>query len=51
MTTETPNTVMDCIDWPLTCIYCGSEQVIWSTTKQNVLCEECGRWQLEDEDE
>jgi len=38
--------------WPLTCIYCGSEQVIPSSIKlDDYLCCDCGRYQLSDEEE
>ena len=36
--------------WPLTCIHCGSEEVIKSDHENNYLCCDCGRWQLEEEE-
>ena len=35
--------------WPLTCVYCDSKDLIFSPTKDDVLCNDCGRWQLTEE--
>ena len=50
MTTQTlDDTIV--IEWPLTCIYCGSERVYYSEYKNDVRCQVCGKWQLTEEDE
>ena len=49
---ETTDT-LDVIDynlWPLTCVHCGSDDIIFSPTKDNTLCQCCGEWQLEEEE-
>ena len=33
--------------WPLTCIFCGSTDLIYSEHKHDIICLECGRYQLE----
>ena len=36
--------------WPLTCVHCDSTDVIVSEYKDDALCLECGRWQMEEEE-
>ena len=47
MTTDT--LVIDYIDWPLTCIHCGSTQVLYSDYANDCKCQVCERWQLNEE--
>ena len=41
----------ECNSWPLTCIHCGGLEIIYSPFKHDSLCEECGCWQLTEEEE
>lgn len=49
MTILIPNEVV--LDWPLTCIYCGSSEVYYSNYADDSKCQVCDRWQLNEEEE
>ena len=48
MRTDTYDTIENL--WPLTCVYCGSDSVILLQADGNAICEECGRYQIEEEE-
>lgn len=39
----------ECNSWPLTCLYCGGDEVTYSIYKDDARCLECGKWQLKEE--
>ena len=41
----------DYTGWPILCINCGSDQVIYSSHKDDVRCIACGCWQLNEEEQ
>ena len=41
--------VNDYIVWPILCINCGSDKIIYSQEKQDARCQCCGEWQLTEE--
>ena len=43
--------VTDYTGWPLTCVYCGHDKVIYSAYQQDARCQCCGKWQLTEEEE
>ena len=36
--------------WPLACVHCQGTDLLVSPTKDDVLCECCGKWQLEEDE-
>ena len=40
----------ECNLWPLTCIYCGSTEVVFEQYVKDAYCQCCGKWQLEEEE-
>jgi len=55
MTTET-YTIYDvlaaeCNLWPLECVWCGSREVVVSIHQADAICQDCGRWQLDEDEE
>lgn len=36
--------------WPLYCLYCGGDDIIYSERMENCMCNECGQWQLTEEE-
>ncbi len=51
METQQLDIVTDYNDWPLTCFYCEGEDLIYSSHYNNARCNECGKWQLLEEEE
>ena len=54
MTTETIDFVIDYEDyndWPLTCFFCEGEDLVYSSHHHNTRCNDCGKWQLLEEEE
>ena len=39
------------IEYPLTCIHCDSDDVIYSEYKEDYICCDCGLYQLEEDEE
>ncbi len=35
--------------WPLLCLFCGHDKLIYSQHKDDVKCQCCGHWQLDEE--
>ena len=40
----------ECNTYPLTCLHCVGEDIIFSERKENCKCNECGQWQLKEEE-
>ena len=48
--TVSPTIYNICNTWPLTCLNCGGDDIIYSEREENYRCQECGEWQLTDEE-
>ena len=55
MTTDTytldQKIVTDYTGWPILCINCGSDKIIYSPYQDDARCQCCGEWQLNEEKE